>query len=360
MLSRKLKINLSNPCLGLLPTLILMLTDTVLGKFEAYLAGIITSCCINFYLYFFARDKFVSWYMISSFIFFILSYFVYDFISEDYRFIRSEILVAAYFLLLLPLKKPLKMLLLGGKNSSILGYRENINALFLLKKNVLIFLLCYISCYLISRNLGVFGENDKGIYQLIEMMVLFVLFLFATFQMDLYRVYFTDEKYVAIINNDENVIGYESFNLVVGNKSIDKKEKNKHIKLRIMAIYDGKLMLKQENGIWDLYYHDYLLYGENYESCLKRIVGSENFHSVKFDEKYNFTMPREDRLTLLHTLVLNNSEIENLNSEEYKFWPADQLRLEMKSSIFSPQLQRDLEVHLARLEATFSLFSDNI
>ena len=53
MLSRKLKINLSNPCLGLLPTLILMLTDTVLGKFEAYLAGIITSCCINFYLYFF-------------------------------------------------------------------------------------------------------------------------------------------------------------------------------------------------------------------------------------------------------------------------------------------------------------------
>lgn len=353
MLSRKLKINLSNPCLGLLPILILMLTDTILGKNEAYLAGIIVSCCLNCYFYFFEREKFFSWYLFLSFIFFFLSYFIYDFISEEYCFVRSELLVVGYFSLLLLLKKPLKKILLNGKYRFILGYRENINALFLLMKNILIFLLFYISCYFISRMFGVFGDIDKDLYQLIEWIVLFILFIIATVQMYLYRLYFTDEKYVAIINDNENVIGYESFNLLVGNRKLG-KEKNTHIKLRIMAIYEGKLMLRQEKGIWDLYYNDYLLYGENYEISLKRIVGEENQFGLKVDEKYLYPTDKEVRLTLLHTLQMVDSTIEKLDVSTYKFWTIEQLRSEMSSSIFSPQLQRDLEVHLARLEATFS------
>lgn len=357
MLSQNLKINLSNPFWGLFPLLILMLTDTLFGKVVAYSVGTITAIVLNCCLYFFQRERFKTWYIYFFCCFLIFSFFLYDFIDDKFRFIRSELLVAAYFALLLLLKKPLKYSLLEGKYKMFLGFRENINAIFLLMKNILIFLLFYISCYFISKNFGTFGENEKEIYQVIEWGILFIILIIATTQIRLYRIYFNDEKYVAIINENENVIGYESFNLLVGKRKMS-DEKNRHIVVRVMAIFEGKLMLKRENGIWDLYYQDYLLYGENYELCLKRIVGENNFFGVKMDEKYSYVTDKEIRITLLHTLMMNSVDIEALDPSTYKLWTIDQLRSELGTSIFKSQLKRDLDVHLTRLEAAFTISSD--
>ncbi len=357
MLSRKFKINLSNPYFGLLPILMLMMFDTVVGKTLAYVLGGVIALFVSVYLYFFQREKFLLWHIVSTIMFFVISFLLYDFIDDKYRFIRSEILVIIYFSMLLLLKKPLKLALLEGRNCYVLGYRENINMLFLQVKQILIFLLIYVSCYHISKTF--FSSINKELYQVIEWGVLIMLFVIVSLQMYLYRLYFNDEKYVAIINENENVIGYESFRLLMGNKKFS-KEKNKHIKLRVMPLYDRKLMLKCENGFWDLYFHDYLLYGENYELALKRIIGNDLPLNLKVDEKYEYTTDTEVRLTLLHTMLLDEDMVAKFDSSTYKLWTIEQLKSELFSAIFSPQLQRDLELHLPRLEDSFSPFVEDI
>lgn len=351
MLSDKIKIktNLCNPIFGLFPMLALMLTDNFWGKNISYLIGGITACLLYFYRYFFEREKFVSWYVISFFVFYVLSFILYDYIDNEYKFIRSEILVASYFFLLFLLKNFIKKILLSGKNGYTLGFRENINTWFLLQKNILIFLLCYIFCYFVTKFLGTFNEFEKEIYQIIEWCVIFCIFLIASLQMYWNRMFFNDEKYVVIINNEEKVIGYESFNLLTSNKKLG-KDKNRHIKLRIFAIYDGKLLLRNnKKGVWDLYYQDYLLYGENYDICLKRIIGENLYSNVKLDEKYIFETERESCLTFLHSIILTQENIANLDPVNYKLWTFNQLIQEIDSSILSPQLKRDLERHFVNM-----------
>ncbi len=351
MNGENVKWKLNNPANILLPVFLFVVLENLYNiKIAATVSiSLATAFLISSYCRECKRRKEINWWNMIPVIFtLVLASFIQRFVDMgDFNIILPDAIILLLTLILFIFRKSVTKLIVFNYKKYAVRVHVNLNLLFIALGLTCLILAVYIISFFIERYLD-FPNRFFGVGKLI---LFFILWSYITLEIYFLKSCISEEEYWPILNEKGNAIGYESKEHVYfSKKNTTVSTKNIHPVVRVLLIFDNKLFLKKYDssdlcypGKWDISISGHLLYGETFESCIRRLLSAYNIegNNTRHLLKYTYENEYECQQVFLNYMLVNNTTIQKANLSNIKPWTMAQILDELSSNIFTDKLKKE-------------------
>ncbi|MDR1730333.1 MAG: hypothetical protein LBR52_06695 [Prevotellaceae bacterium] len=353
MNGEKVKWKLNNPANILLPVFLFIVLENFYNVKVATTVSLTlaTVFLISSYCRECRKKEVMNWWNMIYVIFaIVIASFILKFVDiGNFNLILPDAIILFLTFIIFLFRKCFTNLIVSNYRKYAIRVHVNLNLLFTALGLTSLILVVYIISFFIERYSGI-PNRFFGIGKLI---LFLILWSYITLKVYFLKNYLSEEEYWPILNEKGNAIGYESKEHVyISKKNTAQSSKNIHPVIRILLIFDNKLLLKKYDssdfyypGKWDISISGHLLYGETFESCISRLLKSKfniNENNTRHLLKYTYENDNEYQQVFLNYMHVNDKMMQKADLSNIKPWTASQISDELDSNIFTDKLKKEI------------------
>lgn len=333
-----------NPILHLLPILIFLVLEDVLGNTVAWVFSFPIALLILGYVLIFYKSIY-RWHLLSTAVYLsiavVVTLFDSKFLPVPFEVVFGE-LVAATFMFVLVFFRKFFFKLAVSMTSKKMGMQNNLNELVRTANVFIIIFLSFVVIYL----LGFYFVQDQLHYTLVFLYQLYVVSLILAVIYEFIRVFairghLLKEEWLPIVNEKGQEIGS-----IQRQESLSEPKNHIHPVVRVIIIEGNRIFLRRnscKNDVniskWDNALYSHIRLKESAEDCIRRasqqLYGVANIHPIALS---NYLIDNAQERQFVHLFVscrLHDIQTNPEYSNAVKWWTMQQINEELESGIFT-------------------------
>jgi hypothetical protein len=353
-LSEKIRANalkgqLLNPLRGLLPLLVLMISDIFLSFPLSLCCGIVAAVVMLVYNRLSDVHGFQRIITLQTFIFSVAFFLSFVIKTQAFVELYADALAIFTLLILYVLKSWLKTFFIAKHPHQEGFIGRSFVQFYFVSKIVVLIAIIRIVLFIVFRDFIASYDWLEITLNILLILIVSVLFFVETYKLSFFRQKLAEEEFLPVVDAKGAVVG----KMVKSEMGVS-AEKQLHPIVRMFFIDDDSIFLQKENfcdprssDYWDASADTHVCYGETMEDALRRSVRcmcmSDDI-KPSFLLKYVYKTDKEEHLVFLY-YVKHASQIEMAKQTDFfgKFWPLWQIDANMGQQVFSPQFEMEYE-----------------
>ena len=340
-----------NPAISLFPVLVYSLLVCFLGHSLSLFIGMITSLIFISIDYVMKKNDSHPILLLSILISFIISY-LYSLINHKYMDIIFEMLLLFQLIFLFINKNATLKILYNNKSIAFKTNKNIVFEFFSFIRRITIFVTIYLFVYIINSiliyyKIDIIPSFNNSIHYIAFLLYIY-LFVHQYLRILIISDKNTENEWLPIVDSNMNVIGRIAKTL-----SIENKNQCLHPKVRILAFYKGRLLLKSvetedlfSKDKYDTPYSKDIVYGEQITDTLKYLINKNGLKNerVSFVTRYLYETDAMRRVVFLFIVHIKDEKIISKKTPfKTKFWTESELANNIKKNILGDFIESEYE-----------------
>jgi len=353
-ISEKIRANafkgqLLNPLRGLLPLLVLMISDIFVGVLVSFGCAIVAVLAMLVWNRWSGVHGFQRILTTQAAILSVALLFYFVLKTQSLSHIYADVLVIIALFLLYILKPWFKTYFIAKHPHQEEFIGRSFVQFYSVSKWIAVIAVVRIVIFIVFRDFIASSAWFETTLNILLIFILFSLIFIETYMVSFFRKKLSEEEFLPVVDVKGAVVG----KMVKSEMGVS-AEKQLHPIVRMYFIDDDSIFLQKENfceprniDFWDASADTHVYYGESMEDALRRSVGCMCYNediSPAFLLKYVYKTEQEEHLVFLY-YVKHASQIEMAKQTDFfgKFWPLWQIEANLGQGVFSPQFEMEYE-----------------